>query len=141
MGLDSYRDATERATSGLMAAIDATPAGTGGERVMAKQAQGPEVEPRDAADVTADGGGDEGVPTPAPAPSEEPEEPRFAQDDLNKLVGKTRKEEREKARRALLEELGVSDPADVKKALAEYNELKKAQMTAEERIQAELEEA
>src|SRR5690606_25922727 len=41
----------------------------------------------------------------------------------------------------LLEELGVSDPADVKKALAEYNELKKAQMTAEERIQAELEEA
>ena len=98
------------------------------------------------ADATADGGGADGKQAEAKATgkqaeAKQPEEPRFTQDDLNKLVGKTRKEEREKARRALLEELGVSDPADVKKALAEYNELKKAQMTAEERMQAELEEA
>lgn len=89
------------------------------------------------ADATADGGGADGKQ----AEAKQPEEPRFTQDDLNRLVGKMRKEERERAKKALLEELGVSDPADVKKALAEYNELKKAQMTAEERMQAELEEA
>jgi len=52
-------------------------------------------------------------------------------------VGDARKEGRDKAREALLKELGVEDFDKAKAALEEAKNLKKAQMTEAERIAAE----
>jgi flagellar biosynthesis chaperone FliJ len=71
----------------------------------------------------------------------ETSEAKFTQDDLDNLAGKTRKVATSKARKALLEELGVSNLSDAKAALKQLGDLKEAQMSDAEKAQAQIEKA
>jgi len=66
------------------------------------------------------------------APATQPEEPAWLPDRL--------KQARATAQKQLLQELGVTDPGDVKAKLAELDKLKTAQLTDQERIAKQLAE-
>jgi hypothetical protein len=63
----------------------------------------------------------------------------FTQDDVNRLVGKTRKEAREAAKSALLEELGIDDLSSLRTTLQEAKERKEAELTDAQRLEKQLE--
>ena len=85
--------------------------------------------------------------TPAETAEQEPVEPvktepdpkpeKYTDEWVNNLVAGKSKEAAEKARKELYKELGVKDADELKK----LREMKEAQMTAEERMKAELEES
>lgn len=83
--------------------------------------------------------------TPAETAEQEPVEPvkaepkpeKYSDEWVNNLVAGKSKEAAEKARKELYKELGVKDADELKK----LREMKEAQMTAEERMKAQLEES
>lgn len=68
-------------------------------------------------------------------PDQKPE--KYTDEWVNNLVAGKSKEAAEKARREIYKELGVKDADELKK----LREMKEAQMTAEERMKAQLEES
>ena len=68
-------------------------------------------------------------------PEQKPE--KYSDEWVNNLVAGKAKEAAEKARKKLYKELGVKDVEELKK----LREMKEAQMTAEERMKAQLEES
>lgn len=68
-------------------------------------------------------------------PEQKPE--KYSDEWVNNLVAGKSKEAAEKARKELYKELGVKDADELKK----LREMKEAQMTAEERMKAQLEES
>lgn len=67
----------------------------------------------------------------------EPKPEKYTDEWVNNLVAGKSKEAAEKARREIYKELGVKDADELKK----LREMKEAQMTAEERMKAQLEES
>jgi hypothetical protein len=65
-------------------------------------------------------------------------EPSFTQDDVNRLVGKTRKEAREAAKLALLEELGIDDLSAIKTVLKQAKEREDAELSETQKLEREL---
>jgi hypothetical protein len=74
---------------------------------------------------------------PAEPVKTEPKPEKYTDEWVNNLVAGKSKEAAEKARREIYKELGVKDADELKK----LREMKEAQMTAEERMKAELEES
>lgn len=74
---------------------------------------------------------------PAEPVKTEPKPDKYTDEWVNNLVAGKSKEAAEKARREIYKELGVKDADELKK----LREMKEAQMTAEERMKAELEES
>ena len=74
---------------------------------------------------------------PAEPVKTEPKPDKYTDEWVNNLVAGKSKEAAEKARRDVYKELGVKDADELKK----LREMKEAQMTAEERMKAELEES
>lgn len=72
-----------------------------------------------------------------PEPKQEPKPEKYSDEWVNNLVAGKSKEAAEKARKELYKELGVKDDDELKK----LREMKEAQMTAEERMKAQLEES
>lgn len=72
-----------------------------------------------------------------PEPKQDPKPDKYTDEWVNNLVAGKSKEAAEKARREIYKELGVKDADELKK----LREMKEAQMTAEERMKAELEES
>ena len=72
-----------------------------------------------------------------PEPKQDPKPDKYTDEWVNNLVAGKSKEAAEKARKELYKELGVKDADELKK----LREMKEAQMTAEERMKAELEES
>ena len=70
-------------------------------------------------------------------PKQDPKPDKYTDEWVNNLVAGKSKEAAEKARREIYKELGVKDADELKK----LREMKEAQMTAEERMKAELEES
>lgn len=70
-------------------------------------------------------------------PKQDPKPEKYTDEWVNNLVAGKSKEAAEKARREIYKELGVKDADELKK----LREMKEAQMTAEERMKAELEES
>lgn len=73
---------------------------------------------------------------PAEPVKTEPKPDKYTDEWVNNLVAGKSKEAAEKARREIYKELGVKDADELKK----LREMKEAQMTAEERMKAQLEE-
>lgn len=74
---------------------------------------------------------------PAEPVKTEPKPDKYTDEWVNNLVAGKSKEAAEKARREIYKELGVKDADELKK----LREMKEAQMTAEERMKAQLEES
>jgi len=74
---------------------------------------------------------------PAEPVKTEPKPEKYTDEWVNNLVAGKSKEAAEKARRDIYKELGVKDADELKK----LREMKEAQMTAEERMKAQLEES
>lgn len=74
---------------------------------------------------------------PAEPVKTEPKPEKYTDEWVNNLVAGKSKEAAEKARKELYKELGVKDADELKK----LREMKEAQMTAEERMKAQLEES
>lgn len=74
---------------------------------------------------------------PAEPVKTEPKPEKYTDEWVNNLVAGKSKEAAEKARREIYKELGVKDADELKK----LREMKEAQMTAEERMKAQLEES
>ena len=74
---------------------------------------------------------------PAEPVKTEPKPEKYSDEWVNNLVAGKSKEAAEKARRDMYKELGVKDADELKK----LREMKEAQMTAEERMKAQLEES
>ena len=70
-------------------------------------------------------------------PKQDPKPDKYTDEWVNNLVAGKSKEAAEKARREIYKELGVKDAEELKK----LREMKEAQMTAEERMKAQLEES
>jgi len=68
-------------------------------------------------------------------------EARFTQADVSRIAANARGEGRSAERAALLQELGVQDVGAVKSALAQAEELKRAQLTESERLKADAADA
>ena len=80
---------------------------------------------------------EEPVKTEPAEPKQDPKPEKYTDEWVNNLVAGKSKEAAEKARREIYKELGVKDADELKK----LREMKEAQMTAEERMKAELEES
>lgn len=90
---------------------------------------------------------------PAPKPPEPKKDPTageqkpegegktLTQDEVNKLVGATRKDARETAQKDTLKELGFADLESARAALKDYEEAKRSKMSADERAAADLKAA
>lgn len=63
----------------------------------------------------------------------------LSQDKVNELVGKARTEGEKRAAKKLLEDLGAESQDDLQAMLEEYNEMKRGQMSALERLETDLE--
>jgi hypothetical protein len=63
----------------------------------------------------------------------------LSQEKVNELVGQARTEGRESAAKELLESLGVESQDNLQAMLDEYNEMKRGQMSALERLETDLE--
>lgn len=61
----------------------------------------------------------------------------IGQEEVNRLIGKTRKEARDTARTELLKELGFDNPDDLKALVTDAKARKDAEMSAAEKAQAE----
>jgi len=84
---------------------------------------------------------DEGV-TPETQPDKSAEmAPTLTQDEVNALMGKTRTEARDRARKELLGEVGVENVKDIQGALNRLKKLDEESMSEAERLQTQLDAA